>query len=67
MYAILIACKHLRRAAEAGDPEAMYKLGNAYKDGTGACITVSIFSRVSYTSGVRPQTLISGVHLYVQV
>jgi len=29
------ACKHLRKAAEAGDPDAMYRLGNAYKDGTG--------------------------------
>ena len=29
--------KHLRKAAEAGDPDAMYRLGNAYKDGTGQC------------------------------
>ena len=33
------ACKHLRRAAEAGDPDAMYRLHIAYKEGHGVDVS----------------------------
>ena len=66
-----LACKHLRRAAEAGDPECMQRLGNAYKDGTGVNVSmeeaINWFMRARQNGYVTPeQRQQQGAALYQQ-
>lgn len=65
------ACKHMRKAAEAGDADCMWRLGNAYKDGTGVNISQeesrNWFVRAQQNGYVTPEQRVQqGAALYQQ-